>query len=697
MLHDESFITGLLIGQDGAWNKAACNSFDLGAGGKCDIWKVPTFTDIPVDGSLELTSQNKAVWSFWRLAYIADVLSQYGFTRAEALNYEPGKSSASSTYTVNYLVLDNQTMDPYTWVHTSTHGGASVNFASDPCWLFVSGSLIAIISRYDKYSLPYIAGGFIYTQNQGAGEWKPFQSPLMTNLWDYAMNGTIPDITADNITFHGDNFTIVESAINNKKALCSDFWTISGTTGFKKDDVKACPTFDAVGQVIEINGRNVVYLCHTFGMDVSNRVYKNLFWLLPEGVTSPTWRGLYPAKYCTHGAYNEDAQPDYTKGSYYDGYHTGVEAGASGSGDYDLGYQQGYSKGYTEGSAAGDAAGYTRGYDEGFTIGHTAGDAEGYTRGYNEGYQKGYTDGQASSGGSDTGLQPTADGATELYISIVSTGRLTQPLCFSQTVSNGVTINWGDGTTETLAGTGVLTTQHTYAEIGDYCIRLLPAEGCTLGLGGDTSSAKNVFGAGTSANEAAYHSCQLVKAVVGSNVPRLGRYAFRNCYGLIECYIMEGCAEIGNGAFQSDNALRKVHLPETLTSMADGNAFYGCTGLSEVNFPAALAGLGASTFRNAAVRAVKLDAVTSIGNYCFADDYALQVADLPASLTSLGNYIFQNCYNLLEVHCRASTPPSVTSTTFTGDASDVTYYVPAGSMGAYQAASYWKAVNLIGE
>ena len=56
----------------------------------------------------------------------------------------------------------------------------------------------------------------------------------------------------------------------------------------------------------------------------------------------------------------------------------------------------------------------------------------------------------------------TDDGATRLHIRIATVGRMTVPLYIRQTVANGVSIDWGDGSTaETLAGTGDGDTSHT--------------------------------------------------------------------------------------------------------------------------------------------------------------------------------------------------------------------------------------------
>jgi hypothetical protein len=73
------------------------------------------------------------------------------------------------------------------------------------------------------------------------------------------------------------------------------------------------------------------------------------------------------------------------------------------------------------------------------------------------------------------GMPVIGDGKTYLYIKIAEKGRMTVPLYFSQTVSNGVIIDWGDGSaTQTLGGTGLTNTTHTYADIGEYTISLNP-------------------------------------------------------------------------------------------------------------------------------------------------------------------------------------------------------------------------------
>ena len=83
----------------------------------------------------------------------------------------------------------------------------------------------------------------------------------------------------------------------------------------------------------------------------------------------------------------------------------------------------------------------------------------------------------------------TDDGKTRLYINIATEGRMDVPLYFQQTISNGVTIDWGDGSaTQTLSGINKVSIRHTYANIGEYIITIDVTDGCTLRLGHHTKN-----------------------------------------------------------------------------------------------------------------------------------------------------------------------------------------------------------------
>ena len=166
----------------------------------------------------------------------------------------------------------------------------------------------------------------------------------------------------------------------------------------------------------------------------------------------------------------------------------------------------------------------------------------------------------------------TDDGKTRLHIRIAAEGRMTVPLYISQTVDNGVTIDWGDGSaTQTLAGTGKVNTTHTYASIGDYVIALDPVDGCTLGFGADSSS-YCVLGS-TGDNGKVY--CNMLQDVrVGIGVTSISAYTFYNCYSLVSITIPDGVTSIYAYTFNGCCGMAEYHLkPTTPPTLSNTNAF----------------------------------------------------------------------------------------------------------------------------
>ena len=174
----------------------------------------------------------------------------------------------------------------------------------------------------------------------------------------------------------------------------------------------------------------------------------------------------------------------------------------------------------------------------------------------------------------------TDDGKTRLYIRIAAEGRMTVPLYFTQTVVNGVTIDWGDGSaTQTLSGTGNKSTSHTYANIGDYCITLTVTSGCTLGLGHGLS---DYCVMGTGNNEKVY--CNMLQKVeIGQGVTSIGNETFRNCHSLSSVVIPDSVTSIGEYAFYGCSSLISVVIPESLTSIKN-YVFEQCYGMAFYDF-----------------------------------------------------------------------------------------------------------------
>lgn len=184
---------------------------------------------------------------------------------------------------------------------------------------------------------------------------------------------------------------------------------------------------------------------------------------------------------------------------------------------------------------------------------------------------------QAISGGGEP--EPPDDGKTRLYITVPANAmpdrpppRNQVPLYIQQTVANGVTIDWGDGTTpETLPGTGAVNTKHTYEQAGDYVISLDPAEGCELGFGNGLGSYCVM---GSTGNSGKVYCNMLQKVYIGKNVTSIGNYAFGYCYSLTSISIPDGVTSIGDNAFRNCYGMKEYHfLSTTPPTLGNTNIF----------------------------------------------------------------------------------------------------------------------------
>jgi hypothetical protein len=276
------------------------------------------------------------------------------------------------------------------------------------------------------------------------------------------------------------------------------------------------------------------------------------------------------------------------------------------------------------------------------------------------------------SGGSD--MPVIGDGKTYLYIKIAEKGRMDVPLYFSQTVANGVTIDWGDGSaTQTLSGTGNVNTTHAYADKGEYVISLNPADGCTLGLGHESSSYCVMGSTGSTGNV----YCNMLQAVeIGNNVTSIGGSAFYNCYSLASVVIGNNVTSIGGTAFYNCYSLASIVIPDSITSIG-GSAFYSCQSLASV---------------------VIGNNVTSIVA-AFFNCYSLASVVIPDSVTSIGANAFYNCYGMAFYDFRASkSVPTLSSTTaFYNKPSDCKIVVPDALYDEWKAATNWSkfASNIV--
>ena len=91
------------------------------------------------------------------------------------------------------------------------------------------------------------------------------------------------------------------------------------------------------------------------------------------------------------------------------------------------------------------------------------------------------------------------------------------------------------------------------------------------------------------------------------------------------------------------------------------------------------------------------EGVEELGDNAFAYNYKQNaIIRLPSTITTMGNAAFGRPNQLLSIILSATTPPAITSTTFTTSATYISrysIYVPDASLQAYKTATNWSAVE----
>lgn len=333
----------------------------------------------------------------------------------------------------------------------------------------------------------------------------------------------------------------------------------------------------------------------------------------------------------------------------------------------------------------------------------------------------------------------TDDGATRLYIRIATKGRQTLPLYFSQSESNGVTIDWGDGTTQTLSGTGIVNTTHTYANIGSFLISLMPADACELQLGGGTSTTcavgdtsqpgkvycgmikrvelgKNVTGL----RDYTFYCCTDISAIaIPNSVTSLGRNLFSYNYAMKHVTIPTDVKTIGTRAFYFSSSIESISLPykfdtftnevfysctdlryvtlsDSVSSLSASQVFYTCQSIDFLHLPDNITAIGTSVFNAvSAIDELILPAkLKTIGTSAFYTCFPLASLTMPSTLTSIAAQAFYNCAGMkyYDFSALTSVPTLSNSNAFTGIQSDCSIIVPDALYDTWVAATNWSSL-----
>ena len=177
----------------------------------------------------------------------------------------------------------------------------------------------------------------------------------------------------------------------------------------------------------------------------------------------------------------------------------------------------------------------------------------------------------------------------------------------------------------------------------------------------------------------AFGVCSSLTSVdISNNVTHIEERAFISCFGLTKITIPESVISIGNRAFVNCQSLEgfygKYASDDNRCLIVDGvlNSF-APAGLIEYTIPDGATTIGQSAFWWNSVTTGK--------------ESILESVTIPDSVTSIEISAFSGCISLTSVYCKPMAPPTVGSSMFDKNATDLKIYVPFESVEAYKL--YW--------
>lgn len=185
----------------------------------------------------------------------------------------------------------------------------------------------------------------------------------------------------------------------------------------------------------------------------------------------------------------------------------------------------------------------------------------------------------------------------------------------------------------------------------------------------------------------------ITKITIPSGITSIGSNTFNQCLNLKDVSINSNITSIGSNAFSNCDALVQINIPSSVTSI-ETEAFSGNDRLYAVDFlgTPSITKLKLGTFYNCPqLTYIEIpESVTELEANVFQNCTSLTTIKIPSGVTKIGNSAFSGCSAMMHFVCMATTPPTISSNTFSSyHYSNVKLHVPASSVSAYQNASNW--------
>ena len=187
-----------------------------------------------------------------------------------------------------------------------------------------------------------------------------------------------------------------------------------------------------------------------------------------------------------------------------------------------------------------------------------------------------------------------------------------------------------------------------------------------------------------------------------TNISIINDHAFRGTTNLTTGILPPSVTDIYVGAFQNSgiqalnprlpyNPVDYTKGASNVTASNVSRSVFAGSNLTSVTFGRNTTTVGASAFEGCQnLRNVygEDSGWISVQNNTFKNCSMLKNIYLPSTVTMLLNNVVDGCTALEAIWCYATTPPSVTASTFTNMPSDVTLYVPYESLSVYKNSNW---------
>lgn len=291
--------------------------------------------------------------------------------------------------------------------------------------------------------------------------------------------------------------------------------------------------------------------------------------------------------------------------------------------------------------------------------------------------------------------------------------------------ADAVTVDWGDGSTDTWTSASSATKSHTYTDVTDSSVYDITIS-CSLGtyvfsyISGNNSNANftcidiKLSNKVTSLGDNCFNNCRDLQSInIPNTVISMGTNCFTNC--LFQCVNIPDSITSLYGCFQNNQKLTYITFPSTLTNLGD-NSVKGSNSLKSVTIPNGVTSLGTLIFSSSYIDTITLpNSVTSLSSGCFngccglksvniPDDItqlldstffdcnSLKTITIPSGVTSMGTAVFDWCYSLHTVYMKPVIPPTIGTSVFE-NTNNLVIYVPTGSLSDYQNAENWSTYS----